>query len=40
MKHLYTIRDERAQLHWFTLVLLHEQNYNFLKAQSLLITKW
>ena len=23
----------------FTLVFLHEQNYNFLKAQSLLITK-
>ena len=24
----------------FTLVFLHEQNYKFLKAQSLLITKW
>ena len=23
-----------------TIVFLHEQNYNFLKAQSLLITKW
>ena len=30
----------RNKLHWFTLVFLHEHNHNFLKAQSLLITKW
>ena len=44
LKH-FTITSPRMAMKFLknaevTLVFFHEQNYNFLKAKSLLITKW